>query len=76
MTPKSQRTRGGPAAVLAAGLLLLVPSPALAGGSSYWAGFKRYWGNFFGEVSGVVLVALIVGAVSLFIITRGKWGRS
>ena len=74
MTGKSQRTGGGPAAILAAGLLLLVPSPALAAGS-YWAGFKKYWGNFVGEVSGVVLIALVVGGVSLFIITRGKWGK-
>ena len=33
-----------PAALLAAGLLLLAPTPAFASG--YWTGFKRFWTDF------------------------------
>jgi hypothetical protein len=48
----------------------LIPSVAQAG---FYAGFKRYWGGVFGHVSGVILVALVVGAIAIFIVTRGKW---
>jgi hypothetical protein len=71
MTPESVRSSRRPAALLAAGLLLLFPAPAFAGG--YWHGFKKFWINFIGQTDGVVLVALAVGVVSLIIITRGKW---
>jgi hypothetical protein len=53
---------------------VLAPSPVFAG--NYWTGFKRYWSAFIGQASGVVIAALIVGAISIFIITRGKWGKS
>jgi hypothetical protein len=45
--------------------------PPLA--SAYWDGFKEHWGGMLKKQNGVVMVALGVGAVSLFIITRGKW---
>jgi hypothetical protein len=60
-----------PAALAAAGLVLLTPRPALASG--YWRAFGKYWSEFVGDVDGVVLVAIVVGLISLFIITRGKW---
>lgn len=63
-----------PAAIAAAVSLLLAPAPAFANG--YWTGFKRFWSSFLADVDGVVLTALVVGAISLFIITRGKWGKS
>jgi len=63
-----------PAALLAAGLLLLAPRPAFAGG--YWYGFKSFWLSFVRDTDGVVITALVVGAIGLFIITRGKWLKS
>jgi hypothetical protein len=61
------------AAFLAAGLLLLAPAPAFAGG--YWYGFKKFWTDFVAEQEGVVLVAVIVGIISLIIITRVKGNK-
>jgi len=70
-----RRTPSGwrPAALLAAGLLLLAPAPAFAGG--YWYGFKRFWTDFIADQDGAIVVALIVGAVSLLIITRIKGNK-
>ena len=62
-----------PAALAAAGLILLAPAPAFAGG--YWHGFKQFWLSFISDTDGVVLVALVVGAIALLIITRGKWQK-
>ena len=62
-----------PAALLAAGLLLAIPSPAFAGG--YWYGFKKFWTDFVAEQDGAVLVAVIVGIISLLIITRVKGNK-
>jgi hypothetical protein len=47
--------------------------PLLAG--SYWAGFIDHWSGVFQKQNGIVMVALLVGAVCLFIITRGKWKK-
>jgi hypothetical protein len=63
-----------PAALAAAACLLASPTPVFAGG--YWHGFVKFWSSFVTQTDGVILVALIVGMVSLFIITRGKWGKS
>jgi hypothetical protein len=71
MSSEIKRTSRRPAALVAAGFLLLFPAPAFAGG--YWHGFKKFWLDFLGQTDGVVLVALAVGVVSLIIITRGKW---
>lgn len=57
-----------------ASLALAGPSGTVLA-SGYWGRFLRYWGGVFGSVGGVVLVALSVGVVSLFIITRGKWKK-
>ena len=62
-----------PAAPLAAALPLLAPAPAFAGG--YWYGFKKFWTDFVGEQDGVVVVAILVGIVSLLIITRVKGNK-
>ena len=67
------RSGGRLSALLAASLLLLAPAPAFAGG--YWYGFKKFWTDFVAEQEGVVLVAVIVGIISLLIITRVKGNK-
>ncbi len=62
------------AALAAAGCLLVAPRPAYASG--YWSGFKKFWFSFIADTDGAVLAAIVVGAIALFIITRGKWGKS
>lgn len=42
---------------------------------SYWSGFLEHWGNYFKKQNGVIMAALGLGAVSLLIITRGKWKK-
>ena len=52
------------------------PSPAatpLFGG--YWSSFLEHWGGVFKKQNGMILAVLCLGAVSLFIITRGKWKK-
>jgi hypothetical protein len=48
-------------------------SPALLAG--YWAGFVDHWTGVFQKQNGIVLGTLLVGALCLFIITRGKWKK-
>ena len=69
------------AAVTAAVLLLLSPlplgaadpaSPALVAKTNYWQGFVDFWTSRVARQDGVVIVAILVGIVSLFIITRSK----
>ena len=62
-----------PAALVAAGLPLIAPAPAFASG--YWHGFKRFWTDFIADQDGVVVVAIIVGIVSLHIIPRVKGNK-
>jgi len=52
----------------------LTPRPVLASG--YWHGFKKFWGEFVTDTDGVVIIALLVGVVSLFIITRVKGNKT
>ncbi len=47
------------------------PAAPLFGG--YTSNFLDHWADFFKKQNGIVMAALGVGAVSLFIITRGKW---
>lgn len=62
-------------------LLLLPPTAAAAGtggpvlAAGYWEGFLEYWKGVFQQQNGVVMGVLGVGAVALFIITRGKWRK-
>ena len=58
----------GPAAAAEAG------GPALFG-ASYWDAFVDYWKAFVQQQNGIVLAVLGLGAVALFIITRGKWQK-
>ena len=68
---------------LAAFVVLLLAGPALAGGpadtgapllgAGYWDGFFEHWSGVMQKQNGVIMAALLVGAVCLFIITRGKW---
>jgi hypothetical protein len=69
-----------PLAVLA---VLATAAPALAGPAApcplfggYWNEFIEHWGGVFQRQNGIVLLVLGVGAVGLFIITRGKWKKS
>ena len=72
-------------AVLAATLLglALTPDPICAAepsssplfANTYWEGFKQFWTGRLKRTDGVVLTAVGVGAVSLFIITRGRWKK-
>ncbi len=62
--------------------LLLTCAPALAAGegqtvilADYWDGFLKYWKDTFQKQNGVTMGILLVGALSLFIITRGKWQK-
>jgi hypothetical protein len=71
-----------PKIVLVALLLLVSTAPAFAGepGSvalfgSYWQDFLDHWGEVFMQQNGIVMGVLGVGALALFIITRGKWRK-
>ena len=46
------------------------PGPLFAG---YWGEFVDHWVGKLRQQNGVVMAALGLGAVALFIITRGKW---
>jgi hypothetical protein len=67
--------------LVALNIALLSAMPALAAATKpnaaqrYWRDFKGYWYNTFESQSGVVLFALAVGALAMFIITRGKWKK-
>ena len=57
----------------AVGCLLVGSTPAFASG--YWYGFKRFWTDYIAQTDGAILTAIVVGLISLFIITRGKWAK-
>ncbi len=42
---------------------------------SYSSGFMEHWKQVFSKQSSIVLLALGVGAVGIFIITRAKWKK-
>ena len=48
---------------------------ALFARNNYWSGFVEFWTSRVVRQEGVVLVAVGVGIVSLFIITRSKWKK-
>jgi hypothetical protein len=59
-------------------LLLAAPVAAGTGGAlfgNYWNSFLEFWKGMFQKQNGVVMGVLGVGAVALFIITRGKWQK-
>ncbi len=49
------------------------PAPALFAG--YWAEFLDHWRGVFQKQNGIVMGTLVMGAICLFIITRGKWRK-
>jgi hypothetical protein len=76
------RLRFFPLAALAVLALAVTAAPAAASPDgpsplfgSYIRGFIDHWTGMLQKQNGVVLFALGVGAVSLFIITRGKWRK-
>ncbi len=53
------------------------PVPAALWGDfgTYRRGFVDFWTGAFKKQNGVVMLALGVGAIGIFIITRGKWKK-
>lgn len=41
----------------------------------YWRGFVDFWAGAFLKQNGIVMLVLGLGAVGIFIITRGKWKK-
>ena len=68
-----------PVAALAVLLTAAPAGAAEAGGpallAGYWTGFVDHWRGVFQKQNGIVLGTLVLGAVCLFIITRGKWRK-
>jgi hypothetical protein len=69
--------------VLAALAVLGTAAPVFAGAggsgllfAGYWHEFLEHWTGVFQKQNGIVMAVLVIGAVCLFIITRGKWRKS
>lgn len=58
---------------LLAAIVLLTPQPSFASG--YWTSFKKYWSDYVGQQNGIVMTVLVVGVISVFIVTRGRWRK-
>ena len=43
--------------------------------ASYWTNFLEYWRRTLITENGIVSCALLLGALGIFIITRGKWNK-
>lgn len=63
-------------------LILMCGSPAAAASGNgtpvfagYWSEFVDHWFGMLKQQNGIVLFVLGLGALSLFIITRGKWKK-
>lgn len=69
--------------ILVALAILASAAPAFAASSSsaaplfggYWSNFFDHWSGVFKKQNGIILAVLGLGAVSVFIITRGKWKK-
>jgi hypothetical protein len=64
--------------------LLLLAGPARAADASahapalfagYWGEFLEHWRGVFQKQNGIVMGTIVMGAICLFIITRGKWRK-
>jgi hypothetical protein len=80
MTRFVRRARGR--AALAAAAVLALAGPAAAAGPStmfartgYFTRFVEYWSGLFKQSNGITLIVLAAGALSFYIITRGKWRK-
>lgn len=69
-------------AALAAAAVVALAGPAAAAGpaalyarTGYLTKFAEYWSGLFKNSNGITLIVLAVGAVALYIITRGKWRK-
>lgn len=47
--------------------------PALFAG--FWGEFLDHWRGVFQKQNGIVMGTILMGAICLFIITRGKWRK-
>lgn len=63
-------------------LLLLLAGPARAADAppptllaGFWGEFLDHWRGVFQKQNGIVMGTLLMGAICLFIITRGKWRK-
>ncbi len=68
--------------VLGFALDALAASSTLSGGvlladgwRVYWQNFQAYWTRDFIRQGGLPLMVLALGALAIFIITRGKWQK-
>ncbi len=43
--------------------------------SDYWSGFVDHWSKWIAQSNGVVVTALVIGAISILIIAQGKWKK-
>lgn len=50
-------------------------SECFASSNSYWIGFRDYWLSAFRRQNTMVLAVVGLGALGIFIITRGKWRK-
>ncbi len=80
---RADRSRSRAAAALALLAVLMFAGPAAAAdgagpaaiGSAYWSGFVDYWMGMLRRQDNIVMLVLGLGAVGIFIITRGKWKK-
>lgn len=83
ITAPRHRRRDARLAAIVLAMLLLVPDFAqasnhatiLLGNSGYWSGFVDFWTGQFKKQDSIVMFVLGMGALSIFIITRGKWRK-
>lgn len=68
-----------PCALASITLLSAAPRARAAGPGALVAGyasdFYDHWAGVFKQQNSIVMMALLLGAVSIFIITRGKWRK-
>jgi hypothetical protein len=82
MLSRSRRLWAAFAFSFALGLVFAGPvsasEPVFAASNSlkrYWDDFSDYWTSSFRNKSAITLTVLGVGAVAMFIVTRGKWQK-
>jgi len=52
-----------------------ITAPFASARESYIDGFINHWSSTFRNQNSIVMLALGVGVVGIFIITRGKWKK-